>query len=237
MRVQLEGKHARGEEYHLRIFSARLEPCDRGARVVLLHQDSSRCNRLPDVTLRMIGDVHQQAGHRRGQFVSCPRSRLCSRTPGRTLALGPARGQCRIEFGEKRISPSPWIQFRFQSGQLVVRQVSPLGVGQQPVEASCDVAQMKCHRRQSGRTRIDLFIVQASAPALQVFFCQLQRVHDCPLHRGNFLQRAPQPGLGGFRSRHSHLPRRVNLTLCVRSITKQTVPGKLWWCRHPALQC
>ncbi len=48
-------------------------------------------------------------------------------------------------------------------------RISPFGVAQQPVQASGDMAQMKRHRRQAARTRIDLFIAQAAAPALQVF--------------------------------------------------------------------
>jgi hypothetical protein len=78
---------------------------------------------------------------------------------------------------------------------LLVIHVSPLGVGEQAIQTSRYMAQVKSHRRQSAGSRIDLFVAQTAAPALQVFTRQFQGVQDRALQGGNFLQRAPQPWL------------------------------------------
>ena len=104
--------------------------------------------------------------------------------------------QRRIQLRKKFFAGRPGVHLRLLRAQLLIVQFSPFGVGKQPVQASGNVAQMKRHRREPARTRIDLLIAEAAAPALQVFPRQLQRMHNGALHGRDFLQRTAQPGLG-----------------------------------------
>jgi hypothetical protein len=153
------------------------------------------CDCLPHVPLSMVGDVDQQSCDRRGQLPLAHDPDLLECAHVERLNPEHAVREGGTQFREKGGPGRSCIHLGFQCSELLFIQVSPRGVGEQAIQTSRYMAQVKGHRRQSAGSRIDLFVAQTAAPALQVFSRKFQRMHDRALHGGNFLQRAPQPWL------------------------------------------
>src|SRR5205823_13334574 len=68
-------------------------------------------------------------------------------------------------------------------------------VGKQPIDTPGNVPNVKRNRRQPEWTRIELFVIENSAPALKVLARQFQRVEHGSLHRWNLSEGATHPRL------------------------------------------
>src|SRR6185312_9750132 len=77
-----------------------------------------------------------------------------------------------------------------------------LGVGQNAVGGSGDVAQMARHRHQPEWPAVNFSIGEAVGPLLQVFECEFERVQNGAAYGGDVSVGAAHPGLDiGFGSR------------------------------------
>jgi hypothetical protein len=86
------------------------------------------------------------------------------------------------------------IRLALQCGHLLSIERPPLRVGQQAVNAARDVPQVKRHRRQARGPRVDLFIRQAAAPALDILGRQFERMQHGSGHCRDFSISSAQPG-------------------------------------------
>jgi hypothetical protein len=110
--------------------------------------------------------------------------------PRRSIRQG--RGQL---FKQLRVG-CPRVEFRPQTRHLLLAQISPLGICQQPIYASRQVPDVKRNRRRTRRANIHFSIRKIAAPLPQIFVRQLQGVQNCASHRWHVYLRATQPWLG-----------------------------------------
>ena len=83
-----------------------------------------------------------------------------------------------------------------ERGKLLGAELLALCVGEQPVDAARDMAQVESDGGKPREARIQICVGKAPAPFPKVLFRQLKSVQDGPLHGRNIGQGAAEPGLG-----------------------------------------
>jgi len=81
--------------------------------------DLRRCDRLPNVALRVIGNVNEEASERGWQFMPADRARRFQISVGKTTDAGCAARECRGQFGKQIVASGARVQFGFESKQLL----------------------------------------------------------------------------------------------------------------------
>jgi hypothetical protein len=93
-----------------------------------------------------------------------------------------------------RVFPA-FIHFRRKRPGLRGVQLAALGVGEQTIEAPCDVAQMKRDGRNSTRSRVQFGVSERSAPTIEIFASKFKGVKHTALHRWNIGPHSAKPRL------------------------------------------
>jgi len=86
------------------------------------------------------------------------------------------------------------VRLAFERRDLLSGELLALGVGEQAVEASGDVAKLKGDRRQAVGVFVDLGAGQRTAPFGDVFFGEFERVKDSSMHCRDFRESSAEPG-------------------------------------------
>ena len=110
--------------------------------------------------------------------------------------------QCVEKFGKSLAPACAGLHLRFHRGDLLRAQRPPFSIGEQAIQAACDMPQLKRNRGKSIRPRVQLFFRQFATPAFQVFSRQLERMKNGTLHSWNVGQCSPQPWLWKVLRRH-----------------------------------
>src|SRR5579862_5873046 len=140
---------------------------------MLRGDDLGGCYYLTHVALGMLGQVDEKTANCGGPTLSTyfPCVAQSSGIEGANSFDTFLEG-C-LEFGEEFASRSIAFEFGLQSGKLLCCEGSFFGVGEQPVHAVSDMADMERDWRDSERPGIELVVAEAAAPALNIFSRQL----------------------------------------------------------------
>jgi len=142
----------------------------------LCQQELCRGDRLADVPLRVIGDVNEktaQAG--RQGFLAHDSRRFEIRGPKHSDSLCAFRKRIG-KLGKKLLAICGGIRLGFQRDELLVGEEVAFGVGEQAIQATSDVTQMKRQRCQSEGRSFDFGVGETIAPTVQVFSSKFQRM-------------------------------------------------------------
>jgi len=149
-----------------------------------------RGDRLPHMSLRVLGNVHQQAAYSRRQQLPPHSSRRFQVSRGERAHPTPGPLQRFAQFVEYRCRICTRRKFVFQRFQLLFAKLSPFGIGEQAIHTPSDVPQMKRNRSHAAGPCVELFNAEFNAPSFEIFTRKLQRVQHCTMHRGQFGQRS-----------------------------------------------
>ncbi len=135
--------------------------------------DLGGCYCLAHMALGMLGHVDEQTTNGGGPTLSTYFSDVAQSSGIEGANSFDALLEGRGEFRKQLVLRSAAIEFGAQGGNLLCCEGSFLGVGEQPVHAAGDVANMERERRDSERPGIELVVTQAAAPAFNILLGQL----------------------------------------------------------------
>jgi hypothetical protein len=106
-------------------------------------------DQLPDMALRVLGQVDHQSNHCGGQLFAADAARRCKQSwiKGSNHLLGFL--QSFIYFVQQPQASAPWIHFVMDCIQLLRRELLAADVSSQTLNAPCDMAQMKTYWRKA----------------------------------------------------------------------------------------
>src|SRR5277367_3149199 len=120
--------------------------------------------------------------------------------------------ECRLKLQKKRATCSAIGQFGWKRRKLVVGQLRAFGIAQQTIDASSDMPDVECNGCNTAGPRIQLFVIQIAAPALQVLLRKLQRVQCSAVDRRDVSQRPSQPRFRLCQCAHAATSSKLQIT-------------------------
>src|SRR5580698_10181078 len=186
-------------------------------------QNLSRRDRLPHMTLRVIGHMHQQSANTRRQLLLSHSARLIKITSRQSTHTLRRQFQSLVEFHKERFPARAWVHLALQRRNLVIGKLMTFCVSQQPVKASRNVPQMKRNRREVKRSRMQVSLAQRFAPAVYIFQCQFESVQNSARYGWYFCQCSTQPGFRLLRWRYSTL----SITHSVKDLSSVEIHARL----------
>ena len=145
------------------------------------------------MSLRVIGNMHQQSSKRRLQGLPAYNSTYFEISADKCSHAFAAKLQRAAQFRENISRRRVGLHLRSQAGQLVFTQLMSFGISEKSVDAARDMPQVKGHARDSDWACIQFFCGQVRTPSRQIFVGQLQRVQHRAMHCRNFRHRPAKP--------------------------------------------
>lgn len=121
------------------------------------------------MALGVVGHVNQKSANGRRQLAFSHRARFLELRRAKCADARRDLFERSAEFGEERRAGGSFLEFASQRGRLFLRERTPFRVGEQAIRAPDDVPQVKSHRHDPQRTRVQLLVRKMAAPALDVF--------------------------------------------------------------------
>lgn len=146
------------------------------------------------MALGVVGAMDEEAANRGGQSFSADGARLIEIGGGESTDTTDRVVNSLPEFGEHVGVGRAGVKFGLQRGKLPGAELFAISVGEQAIEAACDVAKMEGDGSEARGAGVEIIVVEGSAPGFDVLASEFERVDDGAEDRGEIGVGAAKPG-------------------------------------------
>lgn len=158
---------------------------------------------LAGVALGVVGDMDEEAAYGGGELLTADGAGEFEVGAGQIANAGGGVIEGFVEFLQDRSNGDDRVGFSFQRSELRIGEVVAFGVGEEPIDATGDVTDVKGEGRQAVRLGVKVFLREAEAPVIDIFGCEVEGIKDGEVDCGQVFFSAAEPGLGIFRRNHA----------------------------------
>ena len=153
-------------------------------------------DRLPRVTLGVLGAVDEEASYGGGEMLAADGAGVVVLIRGEGENAGLCGGERGVEFVQEGVVGGVGVLFGTEGGELGGVELRALSVGEQAVERTGDVAEVEGYGWEAVRAGVEFGVGEGGAPAGDVFGGELKGVDDLALDRVEVGVGVAEPGFG-----------------------------------------